>query len=127
MKTALEVGQQLVALCKAGKNLDAIKTLYSPKIVSVEPQGNEKMPARMEGLEAVLGKNKWWVENHTVHGGDVQGPYPHGDRFIVRFTHDVTPKTGPHAGKRFSMDEAGFYTVKDGKITQEEYFYHMGP
>jgi len=29
------------------------------------------------------------------------------------------------AGKRFTMDEAGLYTVKDGKIVHEEFFYHM--
>lgn len=126
MQTAFEVGQKLVALCKQGKNVEAIDTLYSPNIVSVEVHGNEKMPARTQGIEAVRGKNKWWVDNHTVHSGDAQGPFPHGDRFIVRFHYDVTPKAGPMAGKRMKMDEAALYTVKDGKITQEEFFYHMG-
>lgn len=126
MPSAFEVGQKLVALCKQGKNLDAINTLYSPNVVSIEVHGDEKMPARMQGIDAIRGKNKWWVDNHTVHSGDVQGPYPHGDRFIVRFNYDITPKAGPMAGKRMKMEEAGLYTVKDGKITQEEFFYHMG-
>jgi ketosteroid isomerase-like protein len=126
MTSALEVGQKLVGLCKQGKNLDAINALYSPNVVSIEVHGDEKMPARMQGIDAIRGKNKWWVDNHTVHSGDVQGPYPHGDRFIVRFNYDVTPKAGPMAGKRMKMEEAGLYTVKDGKITQEEFFYHMG-
>ena len=30
------------------------------------------------------------------------------------------------AGKRMNLDEAALYTVKDGKIVQEEFFYHMG-
>ena len=127
MATALEVGKKLVDLCKQGKHLEVIESLYSPNIVSIEVRGSEKIPARMQGLNAVLEKGKWWTENHTVHGGNVQGPYPHGDRFIVRFDFDVTPKTGPMAGKRFKMEEAGLYTVHDGKITQEEFFYHMGP
>ena len=126
MPSVLEVGQKLVGLCKQGKNLDAINTLYSPNVVSIEVHGDEKMPARMQGIDAIRGKNKWWVDNHTVHSGDVQGPYPHGDRFIVRFNYDITPKAGPMAGKRMKMEEAGLYTVKDGKITQEEFFYHMG-
>ena len=61
-----------------------------------------------------------------MHGVKVEGPWPHGDRFIVRFTLDVTAKSGPMAGKRFSMDEVGLYTVKEGKVVQEEFFYHMG-
>ena len=39
---------------------------------------------------------------------------------------DVTPKDGPMKGKRMQMDEAGLYTVKQGKVVQEEFFYHMG-
>jgi len=28
-------------------------------------------------------------------------------------------------GKRMQMDETGLYTVKNGKIAQEEFFYAM--
>ena len=126
MNETLEVGKKLVELCKAGKNVEAVDTLYSPQIVSVEVTGGPSMPARMEGLEAVKGKNDWWMKNHEVHHAEVEGPWPHGDRFIVHFKYDVTGKGGPMAGKRMTLDEAGLYTVKDGKITQEEFFYHMG-
>ena len=39
--------------------------------------------------------------------------------------YDVTPTSGPHKGKRMQLDEAGLYTVRDGKIVQEEFFYDM--
>ena len=55
-----------------------------------------------------------------------RGPLAHGDRFIARFKFDVTPKSRPMAGKRFTMDETALYTVKDDKIVHEEFFYHMG-
>ena len=51
--------------------------------------------------------------------------FPHDDRFIVYFKYEVTPKDGPMKGKRMQVQEAGLYTVKNGKITQEEFFYHM--
>jgi hypothetical protein len=121
-----EVGKKLVELCKQGKHLEAVNTLYSPKVVSIEVHGNEQMPKRMEGIDAIRKKNQWWVENHEIHSGDAHGPYPHGDRFIVNFKFDVTAKAGPMAGKRMKLDECGLYTVKDGKIVQEEFFYDMG-
>ena len=95
-------------LCKAGKNDQAVNELYSPKIVSIEAgSGSPTMPRRMEGIEAIRGKAKWWFENHEIHKGDAAGPWPHDDRFIVRFTYDITPKTGPMKGKRnLVMDEA---------------------
>jgi hypothetical protein len=122
----LEVGKKLVELCKAGKFEDAVNALYSKDIVSIEVRGDEKMPARQQGIEAIRGKNRWWVENHEIHDAKVEGPWPHGDRFIVKFVMDVTPKSGPFAGKRMKFDEAALYTVKNGKVVQEEFFYHMG-
>jgi ketosteroid isomerase-like protein len=52
-----------------------------------------------------------------------RNPYPNDDRFAVRFTYDVTNKG---SGQRFTMDEVGLFTVKDGKIVREEFFYSMG-
>ena len=48
------------------------------------------------------------------------GPFPNEDRFAVRFTFDVTNKP---SGQRMTMDEVGLFTVKNGKIAREEFFY----
>ncbi len=127
MSSTMEIGKKLVELCKAGKEHEAMEKFYSPNIVSIEAgTGSPTMPARMEGIEAVKKKGEWWVANHEVHKRDAVGPGPNGDKFIVRFSYDVTPKAGPMAGKRFTMDEAALYTVKNDKIVQEEFFYSMG-
>ena len=126
MASAYEVGKKLVALCRENDPMRAIEELYSPRIVSVEAMSDGKMPQRMEGIDAVRGKAKWWMENHTVHSAKAEGPWPHDDRFIVHFNYEVTPKVGPMAGQRITLDEAALYTVTDGKVVQEEFFYHMG-
>jgi hypothetical protein len=126
MASALEVGQKLVELCRQNRNIEAVDTLYAPNVVSLEVHGDEKMPARMEGVDAIRRKNQWWFDNHTIHGSQVSGPFPHGERFIVHFKYDVTAKAGPMAGKRMQAEEAGLYTVRNGKVVQEEFFYHMG-
>ncbi len=126
MSETLSVGKKLVELCKEGKYGEAIDGLYSPDIVSVEAGAPPGGSPRSEGIAAVKGKGEWWSANHEVHNAVIEGPYPHGDRFIVRFKYDVTAKGGPMAGKRFTMDEAALYTVKNGKITHEEFFYSMG-
>jgi ketosteroid isomerase-like protein len=126
MDSTFDVGQKLVSLCTQGKNLEAVETLYAPNVESVEVHGMPEFPAHMKGIDAVRRKNQWWIDNHEMHGGEAMGPWPHGDRFIVHFRFDVTAKTGPMAGKRMKMEEAGLYTVRDGKIVREEFFYHMG-
>ena len=125
MDSTLAVGRRLVELCKQGRNLEAVNTLYSPDVVSSEVFGDETMPRVMKGIDAVRGKNQWWFDNHEIHSGSVSGPYPNGDRFIAHMTYDVTVKAGPHAGKRMQFAEAGLYTVKDGKVVAEEFFYDM--
>ena len=126
MSSALETGKKLVELCRKGKEKEAVNTLYSPKIVSIEPFAGPGGAARQEGLEAIKAKGEWWEKNNEIHKREVEGPWPNGDRFILRFKYDVTSKIGPMAGKRMTLDETGLYTVKDGKIVQEEFFYSMG-
>ena len=118
-----QIGEKLVDLCKAGKNGEAIETLYAKDIVSVEAQAAPEMPAEMRGIDAIRGKNQWWADNHEVHSAEVKGPYANGDRFAVTYRYEVTPKTGPMQGKRITMDEVGVYNVRDGKIAREEFFY----
>lgn len=120
--SVMKIGKQLVKLCQQGKHLDAVNTLYSKDIVSIEPFGDENMPARMEGIDAIRGKNEWWLNAHEVHGGTARGPWPNGNQFIAHFTMDVTAKEGPTKGKRMNFEEVGLYTVKDGKIVQEQFF-----
>ena len=120
--SAQEIGKKLVELCKKNQNAEAISTLYADDIVSVEAV---TMPGTVDrttkGLEGVRGKNQWWSDNHTVHSADVAGPYPHGeDRFAVRFQYDITNKP---SGQRMKMDEVALYTVANGKIVKEEFFY----
>jgi len=121
---AREIGKNLVSLCREGKNLDCINTYYAKDVESVEaaaPPGGERIA---KGIDAVRGKNQWWMENHEVHSAEVTGPYPHGDEsFGVRFNYDITQKA---TGKRMQMDELGIFHVKGGKIVREEFFYDMG-
>lgn len=123
---AKEISERLVSLCREGKNLEAINTLMSSKVVSVEAMGDPSMPAVMSGIKAVRGKNQWWIQNHTVHSSTIKGPFPNGDRFAVIFDFVVTPLAGPGAGKKMRMEEVALYTVARGKIVREEFFYDMG-
>ena len=124
----LAIGKRLVELCSAGENMKAIDELYAENVVSIEPVdcGTPGMQQVMTGIDAARSKNTWWAENHEVHSGGCCGPFPHGDRFIVGFEFDVTPKSGPMAGQRMQMKESGLFTVEGGKIVREEFFYDMG-
>ncbi len=126
MSSALDIGQQIADYCRQGRNLDAVDSFYGKDIVSIEPESDPGSSAhRTEGIDAIRAKNEHWIKNNQVHSLSVEGPLPHGDRFILLFTLDFTPGVGPAAGKRIQMQEAGLYTVADGKVVHEEFFYSM--
>lgn len=127
-KDTLAVGKKLVELCNAGNDKEVLDNYYAQDIVSVEVMGMPEvgMPREMKGIDAVRAKWQWWYDNNEVHGGSCTGPFPHGNKFIVIFEMDTTAKSGPMAGQRMQMQEAGLYTVADGKIVKEEFFYDMG-
>ncbi len=115
------VAEELVSFCRAGRNMDAINTLYSPEIVSVESMGSEQMPREMKGIDAIRQKNKWWSDNNEVHSAEVDGPFVGDGKFSVYYSFDTTFKP---TGKRNRMEEVALYTVKDGKIVREQFFYN---
>lgn len=121
--TTLEVGKKLVELCSQGKAKEVHETLYSPDILSVEAGSPSGQSREAKGLAAVNAKSQWWADNHEIHSAKVEGPWPHDDQFIVRFTYEVTFKP---ENKRFTMEEAALYTVANGKIVKEQFFYSMG-
>ena len=123
MMTTMEIANQFVALCRDGKESEAQDLLYAPDAVSIEAGAPPGGSPEMSGLAAIRGKGEWWYANHEVHQITITGPWPNDDRFIVGFKIDVTQKA---SGQRFEMDEMALYTVRDGKIIREEFFYHMG-
>ena len=118
--STFDVAKKYFELCKNHQNHVAVETLFSPDVVSVEAAAMPGSPAEVRGVKAVQDKGKQWMANHEVHSAKAEGPWPHGNRFAVRFTYDVTNKP---SGRRMQMDEIGLFTVDNGKIVREEFFY----
>jgi ketosteroid isomerase-like protein len=121
--TTQEIAKRYVSLCQQNKYDACLEELYAKNAVSVEaamPPGRDRTA---KGLDAIRAKGKEWQESHVVHSAEVTGPFPNENRFAVRFTYDVTDKP---SGKRMTMDEVGLFTIEDGKITREEFFYQTG-
>jgi ketosteroid isomerase-like protein len=118
--TLAQVAAKLVAHCKAGTEREGLRALYRPDAVSVEAFPGPDGTRESRGLNAINGKHDWWEANFTVHGGNVEGPFLHGDdRFAVIFDVDAEEKA---TGQRMPVREVGLYTVAGGKIVREEFF-----
>ena len=112
------VAHKFAELCRQGKNSDVMRTMYSPTIVSIESDGKQTA-----GQQPVIKKSDNRIADHIFHGETVAGPFFNGansDQFAVYFTFDLTPKA---TGKRITREEVAVYTVKNDKITREQFFY----
>ena len=71
--TTMEIARKMVELCRQGKNLEALNTLFSDDAVSVEAVAMPGASQEVKGLEAIKRKGEWWVENHEIHSANVTG------------------------------------------------------
>jgi ketosteroid isomerase-like protein len=114
-----EIAHELVALCQQGKFGEAGEKHWADDVLSVEAVGDER---ESRGKSAARAKGEWWNNTFQIDDLKVEGPYVHGDDFIVRFVMSTTNK---ESGEKASMDETALYRVKDGKIAEERFFYAM--
>ncbi len=121
--TTQEVANRLVALCREGKHQQVVKELYAPNIVSVEPEG---MPNRIvQGLEAIVAKGeKFESMLEKVNTSVISDPIVAENFFSCSMLMNVHFKGNPNA---IDMDEVCVYTVNNGKIVREEFFYTPPP
>ncbi|MBB6430105.1 nuclear transport factor 2 family protein [Algisphaera agarilytica] len=125
LQATLAVGKQLVDYCNQGQHREAINELYADDAKHIEACAmGDDMPQVTEGKEALLKMNDWWDNAHDVHGMEIKGPFPHDNgSFAVWMSIDCTAKEGPMAGQRMQMEEVCLYAVKDGKISQVEFYW----
>ncbi|WP_439572519.1 SnoaL-like domain-containing protein [Phreatobacter sp.] len=113
-----DVALDFTDMLKQGRDAEAAAKYNAPDIVSLESMDGPM--AKVSGADGVRQKGEWWVANHEVHSATVQGPYVHGDQFAVHMAFDFTRKV---EGDRINLAEVGLYTVRDGKIVEERFFY----
>ena len=116
--TIAELARDFTELLKRGDDEAAAEKYNADDVVSLEAMDGPMAVCR--GKEAVKRKGEWWRQNHDLHSASIDGPFVNGDQFAIRLKYDVTPR---ETGKRVSMEEVGLFTVKDGKITEERFYY----
>jgi hypothetical protein len=118
-----EIAQKYVTLCKQGKFEACLRELFSKDAVSVEAFAPPGAGRSTSGLPAIVAKGEAWARDHEIHAFELSGPFPLDQRFAVYFRFDVTNKPSQ---RRLAMEEVGLFTIEDGKIVREEFFYAAG-
>ncbi|MBC9934114.1 SnoaL-like domain-containing protein [Chitinophaga qingshengii] len=111
------LAQQLVALCRDWKFLEAQATLLHEDAVNIESDGRIT-----RGREAIMAKEKAFLDNiEAVHLLEISDPVVADGYFAVQFHSELTVKG---IGRR-SRNEIIVYEVKDDLVIREQFFYHV--
>ena len=121
--SSLEVGRKYVALCKEGKFKACLDELFSKDAVSVEAWSPPGVERTTSGLPAIIVKGEKWERDHEVRSFELSGPFPSEQRFAVYFRFEVMHRPSQ---RTLQLEEVGLFTVEDGRIVREEFFYTAG-
>ena len=119
--TTQEVADTLVKLCSEGKFDEAVATLYSPDIVSMEAGAPPGQSRETKGLPAVKAKGEWWTANHEVHSAKVEGPLvaprtsPSPSSWTLRLS--LNPNASPWKRWPFTKSPTAKLCTKSSSIT----------
>ncbi|HVY74367.1 MAG TPA: nuclear transport factor 2 family protein [Puia sp.] len=118
--TTQEIASRLHSYCSAGKFKEALKDLFARDAVSIEPDNTPGFDKETKGLDAMLKKSEQFDSMvDQVHGIKASQPVVAGNAIAMSLDMDVTMK----GRGRTNMAEVCVYTVKDGKIVREEFFW----
>src|SRR6476469_462624 len=120
---AADVAERYVAAFRAGR-MDQALRWAAPDMVRVAPLENGGKHVELRGVADITANAERLTGDVEIHAVEVDGPYPRGDRFAVRFSFDETDE---QTGQRVSRTKLSLYTVADGVITREEVFYFDPP
>lgn len=115
-----EVANKWAEYCRTGQTEKAYQELYADNCISLEPEGVQGYPEKVEGMAAIKNKGRAWDQMVEVfHGMEIEGPIVAGRHFSATMKMDITMKGRP----RSVNEEVAVFEVKDGKIIFEQFFY----
>ncbi|MCC5824396.1 MAG: nuclear transport factor 2 family protein [Phycisphaerales bacterium] len=117
-RTPAELGKIVVdhVNAMAVSDMELWRNYFHPKFISIEGDGQA-----WSGRKAVDAKCRAWMDAHTVYACRATGPFAGATGFSVVYDMEIEAKDGSFP--RMQMREVGVYTVKNGKIVQEEFMY----
>lgn len=114
--TTESVARELIQMLKSERNIEAIRMLYDDKIDTVEAD-----PTRSrKGKQTVLKSMQDFADSHDFKYTKIEGPIISGGSFALRLAFDAKNRS---TGDSFSVDEIAVYTVLEGRIVREQFYY----
>lgn len=121
MPTIYELARDFTALLRAGQFAAAGEQFWARDVISIEPTDQpDGVGTTVSGFVAVRNRCAARFGASCIDEIGIDGPFITGDQFAL-FLDLVL--VDPASGVRQPLSEIATYTVRDGQIAEERYFY----
>lgn len=121
MASVEEIARDFTAMLRVGRFEAAGECYWAPDVTSIEPAPLPGgIDATASGIDAVRIKCRARFSGARIDEIGIDGPFVTGDQFALFLDMILVDST---SGARQPFTEIALYTVRDGRIAEERYFY----
>ncbi len=121
MPSIQDVARDFTALLRDGQFQAAGIKYWAQNIVSIEPDDLPgDIPAIIKGIEAATAKNNYLFGNRRIEDLSIDGPFITGNQFALFLDMRIVDLA---SSAQQPLTEIALFSVEDGQITEERFFY----
>ncbi len=116
-----DVARDYTAMLRLGQFEAAGERYWAEGVTSVEPADlPNDIPALVSGIDAARDKARFRFGTGRIDDLGIDGPFVTGDQFALFLDMLITD---PASGNTQPFTEIAIFTVRDGRIIDERFFY----
>ena len=116
-----DVARDFTDMLRQGQFVAARERYWAADVRIIEPHDLPGgIAAEVSGIEAARAKTARWLGSRHIHDLSIDGPFVTGNQFALFLDMMIAGQTG---GACQPFTEIAIFTVRDGRISEERYFY----
>ena len=121
MASINDVARDFTFMLRQGQYVAARERFWAADVRSIEPHDlPDGIAAEVSGIEAARAKTVRWFGTRHIQDLSIDGPFVTGNQFALFLDMMIA---GPANGADQPFTEIAIFTVRNGQISEERYFY----
>ena len=121
MANVHDVARDFTDMLRQGQFVAARERFWADDVRSIEPHDlPDGIAAEVSGIEAARAKTARWLGSRHIHDLSIDGPFVTGNQFALFLDMMIA---GQPSGADQPFTEIAIFTVRDGRIIEERFFY----
>ena len=121
MTDVQDVARDFTSMLRQGRFVDAGNRYWAEAVTSLEPIDlSTNFPASVSGIDAARGKAQFRFGEGRIEDLGIDGPFITGAQFALFLDMLITD---PATGTARTFTGIAIFTVRDGQIIEERFFY----